>query len=254
MTPHPIHANLAGALFVWPGQALFVGLGSDSHSHRHHAQQIVVALEPGLWVGQDELNPCWGFVADPNISHQVDAEGILLLSVWSERDGLAEDSGLRVLGEAGVRSLQSKLVDLNPHELDCGRARGLLEETLHLAGTPVLPQLDPRVAAILRLARSVILEPRPLARLAQQSGLSPDRLRHLFREQMGLSMQRYVVWQRLFHALEMASSGLSLTEAAHAAAFADSSHLTRVFRETFGLKPSAVFGSRFVLVRLCSDL
>ena len=56
------------------------------------------------------------------------------------------------------------------------------------------------------------------------------------------------------HALEMASSGLSLTEAAHAAAFSDSSHLTRVFRETFGLKPSAVFGSRFVQARLCSDL
>ncbi|RIH93508.1 AraC family transcriptional regulator [Meiothermus granaticius] len=47
--------------------------------------------------------------------------------------------------------------------------------------------------------------------------------------------------------------GVSLTEAAHTAGFADSAHLSRVYRATFGLKPSPVFGnSRLVQVKLHS--
>ncbi|MBV9228376.1 MAG: AraC family transcriptional regulator [Chloroflexi bacterium] len=48
-------------------------------------------------------------------------------------------------------------------------------------------------------------------------------------------------WQRLLVALRTSASGASLTEAAHAAGFADSAHLTRVFRTTFGLPPSRIF-------------
>ncbi|WP_164147767.1 helix-turn-helix domain-containing protein, partial [Stenotrophomonas maltophilia] len=50
--------------------------------------------------------------------------------------------------------------------------------------------------------------------------LSPSRLRHLFVEQTGLAFRTYVLWLRLFRAVQAYSEGLSLTEAAHAAGFA----------------------------------
>lgn len=257
MVPHQNDPNLAGALFVWPGQALYLGLGLDSSLHRHHALQIGVALEPGLWVGQgEELEPCFGFGVYPNVPHQVSAGGVRLVSVWSERDGVgSEVSGLKVFAQPALKGLQAKLEGLKPHTLDCFSARKLLDEVLALAGTPpVAATLDPRVLAVMQAARTQVLEPRPIAELTRQSGLSAGRLRHLFREQVGLSLQRYLLWQRLFQALELASGGLSLTEAAHAAGFADSSHLTRAYRETFGLKPSEVFTSHSVQVRLCRNL
>jgi AraC-like DNA-binding protein len=41
-------------------------------------------------------------------------------------------------------------------------------------------------------------------------------------------------------AIQFAMAGRSWTEAAHAAGFADSSHLTRTFRRMFGINPAAL--------------
>jgi len=67
-------------------------------------------------------------------------------------------------------------------------------------------------------------------------------------------VQRYLLWQRLLIALASTARGVSLTEAAHGAGFADSAHMARTFREAFGLKPSEVFkNSRYVQVIPCLD-
>jgi AraC-like DNA-binding protein len=88
----------------------------------------------------------------------------------------------------------------------------------------------------------------PLSQLARAVGLSESRLRHLFREQVGMSLQTYRLWQRLFLVLRLSKTHASLTEAVHSAGFADSAHFTRVFKAGFGLKPSLVLRSHSVQV------
>jgi AraC family transcriptional regulator len=45
-----------------------------------------------------------------------------------------------------------------------------------------------------------------------------------------------------------------LTTAAHEAGFADSAHLSRTFRDTFGLAPSRIFKrSQFIQVFFCFE-
>ena len=123
-------------------------------------------------------------------------------------------------------------------------------EVLGLPYTP--PALDPRVqAALLALQRDSLSDQvEPLKGLAAQVGLSPSRLRHLFRQGTGISLRNYLRWQRLLSALHWSAEGLSLTEAAHAAGFSDSAHLSRFFRASFGLKPSEVLRSHSVQVFL----
>jgi AraC-like DNA-binding protein len=58
---------------------------------------------------------------------------------------------------------------------------------------------------------------------------------------MEMSVQSYLRWQHLLAAIRISARGASLTEAAHTAGFADSAHLTRVFRATFGIPPSRFF-------------
>ncbi|MFI9843662.1 helix-turn-helix transcriptional regulator [Nonomuraea sp. NPDC051941] len=82
--------------------------------------------------------------------------------------------------------------------------------------------------------------PLRLADVAAQVRMSPSRLGHLFSEQLGLPFTAYVRWARLRAAMETVQKGGSLTEAAHAAGFTDSSHLTRVTHAMFGLPPSAL--------------
>jgi AraC-like DNA-binding protein len=87
----------------------------------------------------------------------------------------------------------------------------------------------------------LIEESEPIRSLAKRVNLSPSRFRHLFRSEMGMSVQSYVRWRRLMAALRTSARGASLTEAAHTAGFADSAHLTPVFRATFGVSPSRIF-------------
>ncbi|MBT2511369.1 helix-turn-helix transcriptional regulator [Streptomyces sp. ISL-98] len=77
-----------------------------------------------------------------------------------------------------------------------------------------------------------------LTDLADAAGISASRLGHLFAAELALPFPAYLRWARLRRAIELAAGGAGLTRAAHAAGFADSSHLTRVTREMFGLAPS----------------
>jgi AraC-like DNA-binding protein len=102
---------------------------------------------------------------------------------------------------------------------------------------------DPRIAAARSLVTPQLLveQSQPITFLAMRVHLSPSRFRHLFRSEMGMSVQSYLRWKRLIAALRSSAQGASLTEAAHTAGFADSAHLTRVFRATFGISPSRIF-------------
>ncbi len=98
--------------------------------------------------------------------------------------------------------------------------------------------IDPRVEQALAIV-SALEDPRiSAAALASRVGLSPSRFAHLFREQMGLPLRRYLVWRRLQDAIVALAGGCTLTEAAHTAGFADSAHFSRAFRRMFGVAPS----------------
>ncbi len=68
--------------------------------------------------------------------------------------------------------------------------------------------------------------------------LSSHRFQHVFRASTGVPFRRYLLWLRLIGAVNAAASGASLTDAAYAAGFSDSAHLSRTFRRMFGLAPS----------------
>jgi AraC-like DNA-binding protein len=97
---------------------------------------------------------------------------------------------------------------------------------------------DPRIARVLKSLRT---EPQPLGETLARAGvaLSPSRFQHLFAAEVGVPFRRYRSWCRLRTAVREVIGGGNLTDAAHAAGFADSAHFSRVFRQTFGAPPSA---------------
>ena len=58
--------------------------------------------------------------------------------------------------------------------------------------------------------------------------------------------RRYLLWLRLQDAVRELAAGAPATDAAHAAGFADSAHLSRTFRRMFGITPSDLARSQFV--------
>ena len=115
--------------------------------------------------------------------------------------------------------------------------QNLGEDDVRPAGNRGSDDLDPRlVRALNALAGSDIALPD----LATQIGLSPQRLRALARQQLGMPLARWRVWTRLRHAAEALQQGRSLADAATEAGFADQAHLTRQMREMMGLTPAAL--------------
>lgn len=124
---------------------------------------------------------------------------------------------------------------LTPRQLR-NLSAGLIEA---VAGSPEQDgtALDPRVARVLHLIRDSV-EPQSLARLSATACLSPDRLSHLFAQQVGLSIKRYALWTKVRRSVEQFGGGRRLTDAALDSGFADAAHMSRTFQSYFGLPPS----------------
>jgi len=115
-----------------------------------------------------------------------------------------------------------------------------------------LSKIDPRVDRVLEHLRGSIggSEDFSLKTLAGISGLSQSRFMHVFTESIGVPLRPYVLWLRVQHAACALRSGVSVTEAAHGAGFADAAHLTRTFRRMLGMTPSELALARRTSVRV----
>jgi len=78
-------------------------------------------------------------------------------------------------------------------------------------------------------------------KLAKAAHMSASCFSRLFREATGTTPHRYVVRQRVEAARRLIeqSSQFSLAEIAARTGFADQAHLTRRFRQIFGVTPAA---------------
>jgi transcriptional regulator GlxA family with amidase domain len=97
---------------------------------------------------------------------------------------------------------------------------------------------DPTVLRAISLMEDHIEEPLRIARLAELSVLSQDRLERRFRQHTGLKPQEYYMLVRLqrAHAL-LASSALPIKEIALACGFVSASHFARRYQRLFHRTP-----------------
>lgn len=198
----------------------------------------------------------------PHVPRRLDADGCGLLSLNIEP------------ASHGFRQLAARFGGsaIEPMDASCfGPWRALFEGALHgqlgasqlrelskgmvdavCGAVPGGTALDPRVARVLARLQAAAGEGQvPLRELAAQACLSPDRLTHLFHEQTGLSIKRYLLWSKIRRTIPLLTSGRPLTELALAAGFTDAAHMSRTFQRYFGLAPS--FLARLGRVALTVD-
>jgi AraC-like DNA-binding protein len=109
-----------------------------------------------------------------------------------------------------------------------------LRDRLTFGATPIAQQLSVAI-------ESIITE--PMLRLSQHElahRLKMERTGALrmFKAATGLTFRRFKQWSALQHAARQINAGELVRTAAMDAGFADTAHLTRTFRASFGLTPS----------------
>lgn len=233
---------------IRPGWAVFHGTAGDHTRHRHHAVQVAVGLygTVRLWAENPGAMEARAVVIAADCLHQLDSGPNPMILLYLDREsvpGRALDDwcsgAAKPLSPRQGRELVSLL--MNPAKIDA--------VTIDKVGSAILKSVTSGAHEAFsdeRIARSIASLPRPLpenltlAAVAHNAGLSPSRYAHLFRAHAGMPLRPYLRWLRLQQALAEVARGANLTEAAHAAGFADSAHLSRSFRRTFGIAPNVL--------------
>jgi AraC-like DNA-binding protein len=240
--PSSTPARLDGTAFVSGTRLLYVGPLVATRRHAHHAAQIVIAPQ-GLSIedGVGGRTCARMVVIPPRLLH---GHGACTRAVLVQLDG--DDPASRELArnaeprcETWVRDMLDVTVPRDPTP---DQARALLAAIL--SGFDLRRPPRPRHPAARRMCAYLDSSDRvDLASLAHAAGLSPRQMRHVFARDVGISMRAYLRWKRLRRAIAAVEQGASLSAAAAGAGFADSAHLSRVFREHFGMMPSQGVGS-----------
>lgn len=223
----------SGEIDLGRSWALFVGRGGETRRHAHLAHKLVVALDAdGDVEGAEKVADRVWFVRS-DVQHRVLVPETVALAFV--------DAG--TVGLVKVDAIGNALAQLG-NALRAASCEGRIAALQSFVGAlPTLP--DARVARAARLLREA--PHAELTTLADRVGLSLPRLSHLFASRIGLSPRKYRTWGALRRAVDEMATGMSLTEAAHSAGFADAAHFSRAFVAMFGVVPSTL--SRSTTIR-----
>ncbi len=243
-----------GQFLAWDSGCLFIGRHDRAVPHHaHQAIQFVAASEGEHRVRSNDAEPwqSYSIAAVPSRQpHSIDVTGseygIVLFLEPESREGRAIAQrylrrGITEVGDEGRRAIKRAIFEawLGGAQDDivrnCRRLVDSLSAGIH-PGAVTDERVDRAIAYInAHVDRSLSLE-----EVAEHICLSPSRFRHLFAEQTGMGLRPYILWRRFLRSWELIMRGATVSEAAHAAGFADAAHLSRTCTRTFGFAPSAM--------------
>ncbi|GAA3388079.1 helix-turn-helix transcriptional regulator [Cryptosporangium minutisporangium] len=217
-------AGWSGALVVEPGLLAFTGRIGTAAAHAHACLQILHVTTGAVHLSDEhgDTRRAHTAIIPTGVRHALTAE--------PDAKGL-----IAYLDPAstGARAASHHLAALGPPE---HASTWTHVEAIVPAADPA--PLHPGLRRAVDLSTRRTDGPPDLTVLAGLVGLSASRLGHLFHDQLRLPYPAWRRWTRLRNALDQVRAGATLTQAAHAAGFTDSAHLTRTCRAMFGLTPT----------------
>jgi transcriptional regulator GlxA family with amidase domain len=104
--------------------------------------------------------------------------------------------------------------------------------------------MDRRIKRVIVLMEDQFHRELLLDEMAETVRLSPSRLRHLFKEEIGVTPAQYLKSLRMQRAREMmATTFLSVKEIIHRVGMKNKTHFARDFKKTYGVTPSNYLAS-----------
>ena len=247
-------------IYIWNSRFLLTGDEFSEEFHSHYPVQII--LSPGkpvraclkngscvvsefLMIRSSAEHRC--FIEGRSLSLFIDPEtgqGRRLTARF-EQEEVVSLSGCLSRGAEEAASLFLK---------SAGALRREAEEIFETLLYSVIEkdeadrQIDPRIACVLERIAAVPDKMISLPELAGEVCLSESRLMHLFKENIGIPVRRYLLWKRMMDGILLIREGAELTFAALEAGFSDYAHFSRTFKRHFGTGPKTLKNSRFVHV------
>ncbi len=219
------------------------------HSHRCYELVLYTQGEGVVEAGQDRFlyrkNSI--VIVPPRVSHnEVNRQGSQNLAVGFQTDEADMPSGLFSATSSMVAILQNMMYEQAKGQQYAEKIINLQMERLKLLLLRAKNQEEPRkdFARVMINIDNYIDEnlglPIRLKDFAEMYGYSPDRFRHLFTENTGVSPKQYILAKRLkWASAALAESALPITAIACECGFYDASQFSRLFKRNYGVTPTA---------------
>jgi len=141
------------------------------------------------------------------------------------------------LGRMLRHSLQEGRTELHGRLSELALEEALIQ--IRLAAKDAGEAMDSRIAEVLRYLQFSFMEKISLTELARLACLSPSRLSHLFKEEVGDTIMNTVNKYRLDKAAQLLScTSRRISEISSDVGFECTDHFTRMFSHSFGETPS----------------
>jgi AraC-like DNA-binding protein len=190
---------------------------------------------------------CTAALVAPHVSRRLDVDGCGLLSLNLDPASSAYRMLARRMGGHGIQPIDARRFGGLRDEFEPAQHGALPSERLQALSAKMVEAitesaelavpLDPRIDRVLQSIRAHAGQI-ALRDLAAVACLSPDRLTHLFAEQVGVSVKRYALWTKVRRTVQQFTGQRSLTDVALISGFTDAAHMSRTFQRYFGLPPS----------------
>ena len=234
-----------GGLVLGQGMVTYFGAGASAAAHRHDAVQIIVGLDYLLDLTIEGVAmQLRAAVVPVRLEHSLVSTGRTAVILAEPFGRMGE--ALTALGrECNGQDVWPQLSEIADQEFrdvaDLETWSITVIETLPgMAYAEAWAKLRPAILQVRRYVEEHLDEVPRLAEIAEALGFSERQMRRIIDEELGMPFRRYVLWRRLRIAALQVHGGADLTTAAMEAGFSDSAHLSRVFRQMFGMAPSDV--------------
>lgn len=213
--------------------------------HSHIAPQVSAVSKPHTLRSGDLVGQGIYFASE--VPHAISSNGIMhsfmINPVYGPARMLARIELKELVfktDEAAVEILDNLKFVPAEHEIIAGI---LDKRLLYLVGRDIRDEpLDGRIAEAVNIIDELETKRVAAGDLAETFSLSESRFLHLFKDELKMTMRKYLVWRRTIDGACKVIEGNSITEAAHEAGFTDSAHFAKTFKQMFGFTLSGLFG------------
>lgn len=225
------------------GIAYFIGKNIQTKRHEHHALEFIFGIDRpfDLLSDESELRKIYGVVIDPNYPHQFIGGDARYLFIYLEPELLPINQIKNYYALPFRKTVQIEKISSFPSVEEVINF-SFFSDTLGITTTHnAIPETDCRIKNSVEYIKTNLEEEQISSNmLAEKTHLSTSRFCHLFKEQIGIPVRKFILWCRIQEALMELVRGGNFTESAHVAGFSDSAHFSRTFSKMFGVSPSSV--------------
>lgn len=234
-------------IFWQVDQIGFLANHLEAVAHRHWMMQLFIGIEAPVEITiEGKVIKCESIVIAKNVSHAFSAKKQLYYSALIEPTSeFAEqltskvnDQGYWIVERQGLDGLRQQAQELKSDSSIEKYLRFKEELVNYLGLQPFVNQYDERVRQALELLGTCECDDHILANIAAKVHLSPSRLAHLFKEQIGVPLKSYLVLHQLERAFRELFDGKTTTEAALIAGFGTPSHFSSTVKKMMGMPVS----------------